>query len=365
MASGGTGTLTYLWSNAATTANITGLTTGSYTVVVKDANNCTATNSVTITQPSAITVTATTQNISCNGGATGSASLSSSGGTGAISYLWSNGRTTNTITGLTVGNYSVTGTDANGCTIGSAVTITQPSALAVTTSVSNVSGNGLSNGSINLTAAGGSTPYRFNWNTGSTTKDITGLIAGTYAATITDANGCSTVASGIQITQPQPLVVSPNISNNQSSSDIQLNVTGGVSPYTYNWSNGATSSSLTGIAGGNYTVTVTDAQGNATTLSLTTQPTSVDNVTLLGALSIYPNPTKGTVWAKITMPQAETVTCHLFDANGKLLITQEIKASNEPTFQLDLSNFEAGFYFARFTTGAEVITKRIILTSNN
>ena len=366
MASGGTGTLTYLWSNVATTADITGLTAGSYTVVVKDANNCTATNSATVTEPSAFAIAGpSVQNVSCNGGATGSASLSYSGGTGTISYLWSNGGNTNTITGLTVGIYRVTGTDANGCTIATAVTITQPSALTVATSRSNVSGNGLSNGSINLTAAGGSTPYRFNWNTGSTTKDVTGLMAGTYAATITDANGCSTVASGIQITQPQPLVVSSNVSNNQSSSDIQLNVTGGVSPYSYNWSNGATTSSLTGVTGGSYTVTVTDSQGNATTLSLTTQPTSVEDVTLLGTLSIYPNPTKGTVWAKITMPQAQNVTCHLFDANGKLLIAQEIKDTNEPTFQLDLSNFEAGFYFARFTTGDEVITKRIILSPSN
>ena len=127
---GGTGAVGFLWSNGRTTASNTGLAAGTYTVTATDANSCRSIASVTITQPAtALNASIGSQtNVLCFGNSTGAATASSTGGTGAVGFLWSNGRTTASNTGLAAGTYTVTGTDANGCSSVSSVTISQPAA---------------------------------------------------------------------------------------------------------------------------------------------------------------------------------------------------------------------------------------------
>ena len=118
-ARGGTGTLTYAWSNGSTTADLTGLGSGTYTVTVTDANGCTATFTTTLTEPNAIVISSVNTQPSCNtanGALTGAIDLTASGGTGSLTYAWSSGQTTADLTGLGSGSYTVTVTDANGCT---------------------------------------------------------------------------------------------------------------------------------------------------------------------------------------------------------------------------------------------------------
>ncbi|NBT11978.1 MAG: adhesin, partial [Betaproteobacteria bacterium] len=125
--SGGTASYSYAWNNGATSQDINTLAAGTYSVTVTDANGCTAQGSYTITQPSALQITLNgTTNILCNGGNNGSINVSVSGGTGGYTYLWSSGQTSEDLTNLIAGTYSVTVTDANGCTAQGSYTITQP-----------------------------------------------------------------------------------------------------------------------------------------------------------------------------------------------------------------------------------------------
>ena len=281
-ATGGTGTYTYSWSNAATTATITGLGAGTYSVTVTDANGCTDSSSVTITEPASIIAsTVVDSNVSCNGSTDGGATASATGGTGAYTYTWSNAATTASITGVGAGTYSVTVTDANGCTDSTSVMITEPASLVASTILdSNVSCNGNTDGGATASATGGTTSYTYSWSNSATTASITGVAAGTYSVTITDANGCTDSAS-LTITSPTGVVASAvldsNVScNSGSDGGATASATGGTAGYTYSWSNSATTASITGVGAGTYSVTVTDANGCTDSTSVTiTEPTSL------------------------------------------------------------------------------------------
>ncbi|MBA4318308.1 MAG: hypothetical protein C0412_07900, partial [Flavobacterium sp.] len=208
VASGGISPYTYSWSpSGGTSATASGLSTGNYTVTITDNIGCQATRNFTITEPSAIIATASAQtNIACNGGATGSATVSATGGTPGYTYLWSNGATTATVTGIAAGTYTVTVTDANGCTATRNFTITQPSAISTATgSQTNVSCNGGTNGSASVSPSGGTAGYTYSWSpSGGTAATATGLAAGSYTVTVTDANGC-TATRNFTLTQPSAI----------------------------------------------------------------------------------------------------------------------------------------------------------------
>jgi hypothetical protein len=271
---GGTTPYSYNWTGGVNTEDRTGLSAGTYSVTVTDANFCTTVTAVTITQPAQLSASNTFTNISCFGGTNGSVNLTVTGGTQPYAFNWSNGRTTEDINTLSAGTYTVTVTDLNGCSITSTAVITQPAQLSASTTQVNVQCNGTSTGSINLTVAGGTLPYAFNWGGGVTTEDRTGLSAGTYNVVITDANGCSISTSAI-ISQPAATIVTftrTDVScfggNNGSAT---ASVSGGVAPYLLSWSNGANTASINNLSAGTYTLTVTDANGCQTVRGVTVQ----------------------------------------------------------------------------------------------
>ncbi|MUV04437.1 hypothetical protein GN157_12025, partial [Flavobacterium rakeshii] len=270
-ATGGTGAYTYLWSNGATTASIAGVPAGIYTVTITDASSCTDTAMVTITEPTVLTASAVTTNVSCNGGSNGTVDLTVTGGTAPYTFAWNNTATTEDLTGLTAGTYNVTVTDAKGCTTTASATVTEPTVLSSSVITTNVSCNGGSNGTVDLTVTGGTAPYTFAWNNTATTEDLTGLTAGTYNVTVTDAKGCTTTASAT-VTEPIALAVSFTSDNvscpGSSDGTATVTVTGGTTPYSYVWSNTATTASITGLTDGTYTVTVTDINGCVITDSI-------------------------------------------------------------------------------------------------
>ncbi len=283
---GGTAPYTFTWSPAtpnATVGNVnsaSGLCSGTYTINVTDASGCTGSNTITITQPTVLSAIQSQVNILCNGG-TGSASVVASGGTAPYTYAWSpSGGNGPTSTPITVGNYTCTITDANGCVTTSTFLITQPPALTVTTSQVDILCNG-GTGSGTVVVGGGTPGYSYAWAPfGGNAATATGLTAGPYTCTATDANGCTIVAN-ITITQPAVLTTAfsqvDELCNGGNTASAIVIPAGGTPAYGYSWApsggNGATAS---GLSVGTYTCTITDANGCVITQSFTiTQPTAI------------------------------------------------------------------------------------------
>ncbi len=190
---GGTAPYTYAWSgSASTTATASNLGIGTYVVTVTDAKGCSTTRSFNITQPTALAAETVQSNISCYSGSNGMASVMPSGGIPPYDYLWSNGATTQNITGLTAGDYQVQITDSFSCSITKNFTITEPDVLTITSTQTNMGCIGSAYGTADLHVVGGTAPYTYSWlpDVGNQYQ-ATELVAGTYIATVTDANGCS------------------------------------------------------------------------------------------------------------------------------------------------------------------------------
>ena len=275
--SGGTTPYNYSWNTSPvqTGSAVTSLASGTYSVTVTDGNGCTATTGVSVTGSSGPSISSTKVNQSNCGKNDGNATITVTGGVGPYAYSWNNGDTTAVDTSLAAGTYIATVTDKNGCSTFEAVTVSDAGAPAITlNSITQINCNGGTNGTISVNVTGGTSPYAYSWSNSATGKSISGLTAGPYQFTVTDANGCTTVQT-FNITQPSALVSS--FSNTQAScgnadGSASITVTGGTSPYAYSWNTGATTSSLSSQGAGTYSITVTDKNG----CTLSTQ-TSVSN----------------------------------------------------------------------------------------
>jgi hypothetical protein len=280
-ASGGTSPYSYSWSGAQTTSVISGQTSGVKTVTITDANSCTTTNTVNITQPaSGMTTSTAITNVLCFGAATGAATVTVSGGSTPYSYSWSGAQTTSVISGQNAGVKTVTITDASACSATTTVTISQPaSALSTVTAVTNVLCFGNATGSATLTASGGTSPYSYSWSGAQTTSVISGQTSGIQTVTLTDANSC-TIAATANITQPASALSSATAVTNvlcfgNATGSATLTASGGTAPYTYLWSSAQTTSVISGLNSGVRTVTLTDANNCTTTNTVNiTQPAS-------------------------------------------------------------------------------------------
>ncbi len=346
--SGGVSPYTYLWSNAATTPSIIGVTAGTYTVTVTDNNGGTASVSGTITQATSLVASAVVDsNVSVNGLSDGGATASAAGGTSPFTYLWSNGASTASITGVVAGTYSVTVADNNGCTDNTSANITEPSSLVINAVVdSNISCNGLSDGGASVSVSGGTVPYTYIWSNAATTASITGVVAGTYSVTVSDNNG-GTGINSVSITEPNVLVAAASVDSNVSCANgmngaASATAFGGTAPYTYIWSNGGTSASVGGLSAGTYTVTVTDANGCSDTDNrLITQPAILTGSMSVTACDSYTWMSNG-----MNYTTSGTYIDTVQNAAGcDSIVTLSLSINNSSSSSATILVCDAGFYF--------------------
>lgn len=266
----GTSGYAYLWTGpngfTATTQNLSNVAAGAYTLVVTDSSGCTKSITVTLTQPTEIIITATTTPISCYGANDATITLAISGGVGPYQAAWDNFASGTFQQNLAAGTYQITVTDGNNCPKIISVVIPEAPIFTINPVHRNISCHGANDGSIVLNFVGGQAPITLVWSDGSTSGTSRhNLPPGVYTVTITDSKPC-VITRTFVITEPQPLLLSGTVThandcNNAMSGAVNLLVSGGMPPFTYAWSNGATTEDLIGITSGNYSVTVTDANG--------------------------------------------------------------------------------------------------------
>ncbi|MFN8287317.1 MAG: gliding motility-associated C-terminal domain-containing protein [Chitinophagales bacterium] len=299
-ASGGTGTLTYAWSNGQSGNSISNLAAGGYDLTVTDQNLCTITATYNITAaPNVVTFGAPAiTNVSCNGGNDGSITVNASGGTGTIGFGWGGGQTGATINSLIAGNYNVTATDINGCSASTTYVVTEPTALVIGAPTI-VDATCTTGGSITVTAYGGTGTLNYSWNNGAFSgSSITGLAAGNYDLTVTDQNLCSATASYTVNAGPNAVIISNPVvtdvsCNGAADGSITITVGGGTGTLTVSWSNAAGNvTTISSLAPNTYSVTATDQSGCSTSSSyVVAEPALlvIDSVTIQNVNCSNPN----------------------------------------------------------------------------
>ena len=325
--SGGIG-YTYEWSNGGTTQTISNLSEGTYSVTVTATGGCTAIASTTINGSSGISTTISPTHTSC-GLSNGQATANPSGGIG-YTYAWSNGGTTQTITGLKSGTYSVTVTSTGGCTATASTTINGSSGISTTISPTHTS-CGLANGSATATPSGGS-GYTYVWNNGQTTQTISNLSAGTYSVTVTATGGCTATASttingssGITTTATATHTTC-GLPNGQATA----NPSGG-SGYTYVWNNGQTIQTISNLSAGTYSVTVTSTGGCTATASTTINGSSGVNPKIMGTTEIC-------LKEKVTLSADTGYSSYSWSNNGGNGQTATFTPSMTTTYTVTVTN---------------------------
>ncbi len=240
---------------------------GYYYITLSDTYGCTVAGEANILEANSPLESITrADDVLCHGESTGNLYVTVYGGLPPYQYLWSNGSTQQNPQGVPAGTYTVTVTDAVGCEHEDQVVVDEPDAPLEITDVyiMNVSCFGMRDGSINITVEGGTPAYTYYWSNGYTVQDLHNIGAGAYTVTITDANGCFVISTYV-VEQPEPLTLNIDARDvrcyAENSGSIDLTVTGGTEPYSYQWSNGEVTEDLSDLYAGFYIVTVTDAHG--------------------------------------------------------------------------------------------------------
>ncbi|GIV33020.1 MAG: hypothetical protein KatS3mg031_0555 [Chitinophagales bacterium] len=366
--SGGTPPYVYQWSNSQSGVFATNLRAGTYSLVVTDGSGCTASASVTVNQPMALNPQVSVTSVSCFGGNDGGAAATATGGTPPYLYAWGNGQSGTGITGLTAGSYVVTVTDANGCTATTSAIVSQPAAaLVVHATASNITCRNANDGAITLLVSGGTAPYSYTWSNGSSAKDQNNLSAGNYGVTVTDAKGCTATASAV-ITEPDALTLttSSTPASSASAQDGTASVTpsGGTPPYSYQWNTSPvqTTPTASGLAPGNYSVTVTDSNGCIAFASVAvTVITAIHQPALQASITLFPNPVADRLFIEAQWPETGSLYIELVDLTGMVVLGNAFAGTKHISTSLQVGALAPGVYFLRVIgTNTSLVQKVII-----
>ena len=267
--SGGTSPFSYSWTNGSTTSQADSLSAGIYSVQVTDGSGCSVSSNVIINNWNGPSISLTSsQEPSCIGDSDGEIDITTLGGTAPFTFLWSEGSTTEDVSGLISGTYDVTIQDASGCETTESFTVNDPSPIDLSnTNITEASCGGV-DGAITVTVSGGAGNYNYQWDgaAGSATVDnVSGLTSGAYTLTVADANGCiATMTYSVNnVGAPvitEDLIIQPSCTGSGTGS-IDVSVTGGSVPYVYSWDSGQVTEDISGLTPGDYQLTVTDGVG--------------------------------------------------------------------------------------------------------
>jgi len=366
---GGTGAYSYLWSSGQTTPSIMGLTSGTYAVSVTDANNCTETSTFTIT---GMAITVTSIDETCANTNNGSATAISNNGTGPFVYLWSDGQSTATASGLAPGTYTIVITDTNGCVGTESVTIAAGQVATLSTTTTNVSCGLVDDGTAVANLNGGVQPITYVWSNGAVSQGVAGLNVGTYMVTATDAVGCSATGS--------VTIMDANINADVMPSQVVINLavnptvnftdnTIGATSWMWDFGDGTTSTvqnpSHTYTAVGTYTVTVTVSNGQCSdtqTIIILVNDTStgLEDWEGMTSFEVFPNPTTGQFTLALNVAESTDLVVRVLNPLGQAVITDRLEGvSAAVNTEYDLSRFTSGVYFVQVTDGARVVAKKL------
>lgn len=360
-ASGGSAEYIYLWNNGMNTAAIDNLPAGIYQVTITDSNGCSIIETTEITEATPMVANLTANSDPCNS-IGGTLSVNPSGGMSGYQINWSNGVSgfTNQITQS--GNYQVTITDTAGCTITDATSITvSSSVMALAVDTESVSCAGDNDGSATANITGGTAPYTYNWNTGSTQNTIDNLSAGNYSVEVTDAMGCQRNQI-FTVTAPAPITLncSGTPENNGSDGFIQVSGSGGNAPYQYSWSTGDTGSFVQGINNGSYDVTVTDQNGCSSTCTVDLIPTSTEMPANFTALNVFPNPVSDQLFVQADLLESDAVKISLVNLIGQTVWAgTTIGTTINET--IEVADLAAGTYLLRLETAKGAAIRKVVI----
>ena len=288
---GGLAPYTYKWYSLGNDDStvVLNLCAGIYGVEITDAKGCVDSVDAHVVTPLALSIIKTSTNSVCNNDCSGTAIVIPSGGTAPYAHLWSNGSTSSILVGLCAGTYIDSISDANGCYLIDSVIISDPVVVQTNAVAQNVSCPGMSNGLAYATPSGGTGPFTFSWDNGSTNDSLINMAAGVYTVIVTDSVGCADTST-VSITTPPALALTMShidaicICNGEAT----VAVAGGTLPYTYLWNDAAAQDSAHAVAlcAGNYEVAVQDSLGCRDTLAVT-----VINTSTLDGLVVSTTPT--------------------------------------------------------------------------
>ena len=359
--SGGTTPYSFSWSNGANTEDLSNISANTYSVTITDNHACQYLTSTTVTQPLApLSMTNTITDVKCKGDATGVIDITVADGTSPYSYIWSNSAITQDLNNVIAGNYAVTISDFNNCKFYNTLTVAEPVlTLTISNTITDVLCNGNSTGAINVTTNGGTSPYTYSWTNGSNTEDISTIQSGNYALTVTDANLCK-VYGAYTVTQPAAALsatITPTAVKCNAGTDgsVSLTPSGGTTPYSFSWSNGANTEDLSNISANTYSVTITDNHAcqylTSTTVTQPLAPLSMTN-------TITDVKCKGDATGVIDITVADGTSPYSYIWSNSA-ITQDLNNVIAGNYAVTISDFNNCKFYNTLTVAEPVLTLTI------
>jgi len=393
VATGGGAIVSYAWtpSNFGSGATISGLSSGSYSVIVTNGSGCTGTGSGNVNNSAGVNaVVGNVTNPTCNGGSNGQITINATGGTAPITYTWSDQGFPTSIfsrSNLAEGSYTIIVTDNGGCSVNlGPITLIAPAPLtAVLTGSTNVSCNGGSNGTIDMTVSGGTMPYSYSWfNSMSTSADLSALGVGTYQLSVVDSSNCP-VVTGPQVTITEPAALSISAlgttavtCNGGSDGAANVTVSGGTLAYTYNWGAGnSTTEDLAGADAGAYQLTVTDLNlcaatsasiiigeptGVALAISSTDETSSGANDGTATVVASGGTPPYATYQWNDANLQTSSTASNLTAGSYTVVVTDAAGCSNTSMVVVDLGNGIRNLDLNKFQVYPNPATKEVVVS---